>query len=182
MKVFDAINRRRSIRVYTGKPVPDNKLRRVLEAGRLAPSARNIQEWIFVVVRDKDLKKRLSVAANNQEFIATADSVIVGCATTTDYVMRCGQTAYPIDVSIALTQMTIQAVEEGLGTCWIGSFDAAMAAEIVGVPPGWVVAQLLPLGYPAGDYTGEKKTKQRKSLEEIASWESWGQLSPPRHR
>ena len=171
MKVFDAINRRRSIRVYTGKPVPDNKLRRVLEAGRLAPSARNIQEWIFVVVRDKDLKKRLSVAANNQEFIATADSVIVGCATTTDYVMRCGQTAYPIDVSIALTQMTIQAVEEGLGTCWIGSFYEDQVKKVLNIPAKVRIVQMLTLGYPAET----PEPRPRKGFNEIFHFNNWNE-------
>ena len=114
MKVMEAIAECRSIRRLLRPPVEDEKLLRVLEAGRLAPSARNMQDWKFVVVKDPGLRQRLAEAARNQEFVSQAPVVIVACGTS-DYVMTCGQLTYPIDVAIAVDHMTLAAVEEGLG-------------------------------------------------------------------
>lgn len=169
MRVKEAIEGRRSIRKYSNKPVEDTKLKLVLEAGRLAPSARNNQDWRFIVVRDPELKKKLMTAANNQEFVGTADSIIVGCGTKTDYVMRCGQTAYPIDVAIAMTQMTLQAVELELGTCWVGSFYQDQVKELLGIPEDVMVVQLLTLGYPES----VPESRPRKSYEEVICFDGW---------
>ena len=171
MDVFEAIKSRRSIRVFEKNEVKEEKLARVLEAGRLAPSARNMQEWRFVVVRNKALRGKLAEAAQNQYFVAQAPVVIVGCGTITDYVMSCGQLSYPIDVAIAMTQMTLQAVEEGLGTCWVGAFDEAAVKEVLDIPPAIRVVELMPLGYPAD----QPKPKQRLALDEIVFPEKWGQ-------
>jgi nitroreductase len=182
MDIHELIALRRSVRSWAPRDVDPELITRILDTARLAPSARNGQEWHVVVVRDEEARRRLGVECAGQPFAGEAPAVLVVCGDTSMGAMRCGQPRMPMDVAILIDHITLVAAAEGLGTCWIGSFDAAMAAEIVGLPPGWVVAQLLPLGYPAGDYTGEKKTKQRKSLEEIASWESWGQPSPPRRR
>ena len=169
MKVCEAIKHRRSIRKYKTTPISGEKLNIILEAGRLAPSARNIQEWRFIVVRDKTLISKIMKAANNQEFIESADTIIVGCGIVTDYIMRCGQTAYPIDVSIALTQMTIQAVEEGIGTCWIGSFYEDQIKEILGIPANVRIVQMLTLGYP--DETPE--ARPREEFDKIFMFDGW---------
>ena len=96
--------------------------------------------------------------------------MVAACATGTDYVMRCGQPAYVIDVSIALTQMNLQAVEEGLGCCWIGSFDEEPVREILGIPDDLRVVQLMTLGYPSD----QPKAKSRLAVEDIAFGELWG--------
>ena len=114
---MEAIRARRSIRVYQDRPIEEEKLRRVLEAGRLAPSARNLQDWKFIIVRDKNKRQRLSVVALDQSFVAQAPVVIVACGTETEYIMTCGQYTYPIDVSIAVDHMSLEAIEQGLGTC-----------------------------------------------------------------
>ena len=101
MSVMIAIKMRRSIRHYKDMPVEEEKLDRVLEAGRLAPSAGNLQEWKFVVVRDKITMGKLAIAANSR-FVKEAPVVIVACATVTAYAMECGQLAYPIDLAIAV--------------------------------------------------------------------------------
>ena len=93
MKVIEAIAERRSIRSFSGQPVEEEKLLRVLEAGRLAPSARNMQDWKFVVVKDPGLRRRLAEAARNQEFVGQAPVVIVARCTS-DYVMTCGGPAH----------------------------------------------------------------------------------------
>jgi nitroreductase len=173
MKVIEAIAGRRSVRSFSGRPVEEEKLLRVLEAGRLAPSARNMQDWKFVVVRDPDLRRKLAEAAKNQEFVGQAPVVIAACGTS-DYVMTCGQLTYPIDVAIAVDHMTLAAVEEDLGTCWIGAFYEEMVKEILGVPETLRVVALLPLGYPAEAAKATTATpKPRKPLREIVAYDRW---------
>jgi nitroreductase len=169
MDVFEAIKSRRSIRSYSDRKIEEDKLKKVLEAGRLAPSAGNMQEWKFVVVRDQDLKEKLGTAANNQRFIAKADVIIVGCATEVDKIMTCGQYTYPIDLAIAMDHMSLQAVEEGLGTCWIGAFKEDEVKKILGIPQEIRVVELMPLGYPL--FMPEPRS--RKKLENIVTYDRW---------
>ena len=123
MEVHEAIAYRRSIRNYLDKPVEEEKIERVLEAGRLAPSAANKQEWHFVIVRDKELREKLMKAAGDQKFVAEAPVVIAACALDSSHVMKCGQPSYSIDVAIALSFMNLPATELGWGCCWIGHFE-----------------------------------------------------------
>ncbi len=169
MDVRHAIQTRRSIRAYESREVEKDKLVKVLDAGRLSPSAGNRQERRFVVVSDARKRKALSEAANNQSFVADAPLVIAACSVETEYVMKCGQRAYPIDTAIAVDHMTLQAVEEGLGTCWIGAFDEKKVKEILNIPDGVRVVQLLTLGYPLA----EPRPTSRKSLDEIVMREKW---------
>ena len=148
MDVLDVIRRRYSVREYQDKPVEEEKLLRILEAARLAPSARNVQEWRFVVVTRTDLRKSLSEAAYNQSFLAEAPVVIACCSVINDYIMRCGQKANAIDLAIAIDHMSLQAVAEGLGTCWIGSFHPEKVRELLQIPGEVEVIELLALGYP----------------------------------
>ena len=126
MDVYEAIATRKSVRAFKEKDVPEEKIVRLLEAARLAPSASNRQEWRFVVVRDPSMRKHLSVAARGQTFIGAAPVVLACCAETDEHVMACGQLCYPIDVAIAIDHITLCAVDEGLGTCWVGAFDEDM--------------------------------------------------------
>lgn len=169
MNVFEAIKSRRSIRSFADRTIEEEKLRKVLEAGRLAPSAGNMQEWKFVVVRDKHTKEKLATAANNQRFIARADVVIAGCATEVDKIMTCGQYTYPIDLAIAMDHMSLQAVEEGLGTCWIGAFKEDEVKSILGIPKEIRVVELMPLGYPLH----VPEPRERKDLEQIVAYDKW---------
>jgi nitroreductase len=163
MTVSEAIAARRSVRVYRGKPVEEEKLLRVIEAARLAPSARNIQECRYVAVTDRAMREKLMKAAANQSFVAEAPVVIVACATVTQYTMRCGQLAYPVDAAIAVDHMTLQAVEEGLGTCWICAFSEAEVKALLGIPEAVRVVALLTLGYP-----GESPAaRPRKAVQDI---------------
>ena len=146
---MEPIKQRYSVRTYQPRPIEQTKLDAVLEAARMAPSARNMQEWRFVVVQDAATRQRLGVAANNQTFVGEAPVVIACCAIKSDYVMRCGQAAYPIDVAIAMEHMALQAVEEGLGSCWIGSFYEDQVKQVLGIPAGVRVVDLMTLGYPA---------------------------------
>jgi len=169
MDVMEAVRTRESVRDYQDRPVEEEKLVRILEAARLAPSASNRQEWRYVVVRDAETRRELMKAAKNQRFVGQAPVVIACCAETDGHVMMCGQACYPIDVAISIDHMTLVAVEEGLGTCWIGSVDEAQTREILGIPDHVRVVELLTLGYPV-EIRG---TKVRKSLEEIVRYDRW---------
>lgn len=148
MELMDAIRNRRSIRDYEEKPVPEEKLTRILEAARLSPSARNSQDRRFIVVRDRGQRRELARAAEQQGHLALAPVVIAAVGTNSDYHMPNGVPAYPVDLAIALDHMTLVAVEEGLGTCWIGGFNQEIAKKALGVPDEYVIAALLTLGFP----------------------------------
>ena len=168
MNVSQAISRRYSCRHYEDKPIEKEKLEMVLEAARQAPSAKNLQDWRFVVVTDKEMRKELAAAANNQTFLENAGAIIVAC-TVSDHVMRCGQAIGPIDVSIALEHMCLQATELGLATCWIGSFYPDKVKPLVGIPTDINIIELLAVGYPSD----EPKTHRREPTESIVSFEKW---------
>lgn len=147
MEIIEEIARRRSVREYAGRPVEEDKLARVLEAGRLAPTARNQQDW-RILVTEGTLKEKLAEAASpHQPFLRQAPVLLAACALNPSYVMRCGQPAYPIDLAIVLDHMSLQAEREGLGTCWIGSFAEDQAKLVLGVPEAVRIPALMSLGY-----------------------------------
>ena len=168
MEIIEAIMARRSIRIYQDRLIEEEKLNRILEAGRLAPSARNLQDWKFIVVRDKERRLSLSEAAKDQPSVAQAPVVIAACGTS-DYIMPCGQYCYPIDVAIAIDHMCLVATAEGLGTCWIGAFYQDKVKEILDIPETIHVVELLTIGYPAES----PSSRPRKKIEEIVAYEKW---------
>ena len=169
MELHEAIRNRYSVRAYADKPVEDEKLARVLEAARLAPSGSNRQPWKFVVVRDAETRAKLAVACNNQKFVGQAPVVIVGVGLMPDRSMSCDVPGDPVDVAIALEHIALAATAEGLGTCWIGAFKQDQVRQAVGVPETAKVIEVMPLGYPADAI----RPKDRKPLEEIVSYEKF---------
>lgn len=169
MDVFEAIKTRYSCRTYKSTLVPEEKLKKVLEAARLAPSAHNEQEWKFIVVKDVEKRKELVIAALNQSFIAEAPVVIVAVATDPEHILSSGVPVYAVDLAIAVEHMALQAVEEGLGTCWIGTFNQDEVKKVLEIPEECKVVALLPIGFPA-DKPGPKS---RKKLEEIISYDGF---------
>jgi len=170
MTVLDAIKGRFSVRKYLDKPVGDDELRAVLEAARFSQSAKNLQDWKFIVVRDESMRRKLVDAARGQKFVSEAPVVIVCCGVGTDYVMACGQHSYTLDVAIAMENMALAAHELGLGTCWLGSFYEDEVKRLLSIPEEDVrVVGMLTLGYPAST----PPPKKRKSLDEIVSYEKW---------
>ena len=168
MTVLEAIRQRYSCRAYKDKPIEQEKLESIFEAARLAPSAKNLQDWRFVVVTDKAAKHRLAEAANNQRFLAKAGAIIIACSTSTE-VMRCGQAVGPIDVAIALEHIALQATALGLATCWIGSFYPDKVRPIVAIPEDVAIIELMAVGYPADS----RKEPRREPIEEILCYERW---------
>jgi len=161
--VLEVIVKRKSIRNYQQKDIPEDVLHEILDAARLAPSASNRQPWKFVIVQDKGLRQQLMVASRNQKFVGEAPVVIAGCATNVNHIMPNGIYAYPVDVSIALEHISLQAAELGLGTCWIGAFDQREVKEILQIPGNVSVVCLMTLGYPVT----EGAESIRKPLEDI---------------
>lgn len=167
MNVHEAIRTRYSVRRFRPDPVPEESLFRVLEAARLAPSSSNRQDWRFIVVRNEQTRRKIASIANNQMWIADAPVLIAAVGTDPGSVMTCGVPRYAVDTSIAVEHMTLAAVEEGLGTCWIGAFSQEGARTILGVGEDCMIVTVMPLGYPAV----ASGAKSRKHLDEIVRYE-----------
>lgn len=170
MDVTKAIRDRRSVRSYENKDIPQEVLLKVLEAARLAPSANNRQPWKFVVVREAAKRAALAKAAKEQQFVAEAPVVIAAVAMEPERTMTCGVPTYAVDLAIAVDHMTLAAVDQGLGSCWIGAFYQEDVRKILKIPDEYKVATLLTLGYPRD----QACFKNRKPLDEIVCYDSWG--------
>ncbi|MHC4264847.1 MAG: nitroreductase family protein [Planctomycetota bacterium] len=168
MKVLKSIQKRYSCRAYEDKPIEKEKLDIILEAARLAPSARNMQDWRFVVVSNSETKSKVAGCTNRPDVFEKAGVIVTACSVT-DCVMKCGQAAGPIDVSIALEHISLQATDLGLGTCWIGSFDAAAVRKILEIPEGVAIIELMAIGYPADS----RKESSREHIEKIVCYDKW---------
>ena len=168
MDLYQTIKKRYSCRSYSSKQIEQEKLERILEAARLAPSAKNLQDWRFVIVTDEEKRKQVAIAANEQIFIATAPAIIVGCSNC-DQTMRCGQKISSIDAAIAMEHIALAATAEGLATCWIGSFYPEKVRKVLDIPEQIEIIELMPIGYPA-----DKEThKPRENIEKIVCYEKW---------
>jgi len=108
-------------------------------------------------------------ASPRQAFLKGAPLILAACALNPEYVMRCGHPAYLIDLAIVLEHIALQAVREGLGTCWIGSFDETKARGVLGVPAPVRIVELMSLGYP----TRVPDPRERKPTQELYRWERW---------
>jgi nitroreductase len=169
MDVFTAIRQRSSVRAYKAIDVEEDKLMKVLESARLSPSASNRQGWKFIVVKNKETKKKLAKAAFGQSFIGEAPVVIVACGTDSNAMMACGQPTHTVNVSIACSFMILQAYEVGLGTCWIGAFKEDQTRKILSIPEHVRVVAMIPMGYP----DQPPLQKFRKSLNQIICYEKY---------
>jgi nitroreductase len=168
MTVLEAIRKRYSCRAYIDRPIEQEKLGQIFEAARLAPSAKNLQDWRFVVVRDKEKKQQVAESTNHPEVFGKAGVIIAACSNSND-VMRCGQAVAAIDVAIAMEHICLQATELGLATCWIGSFEPEKVRKVLKIPQDVAIIELMALGYPAD----KAKKPQREPIENIVCYEKW---------
>ena len=153
MELLEAIKGRRSTRAFSPEPVPDDVVEKLINAATRAPSAGNLQPWIFVIVKKTDLKKKLSQAALNQRHVEEAPVVIVVCSdeerSYAHYGVR-GRELYCLQDTAAATQnLLLTAHSLGLGACWTGAFDEKMAREALNTPVGVRPVALIPVGYAA---------------------------------
>jgi nitroreductase len=188
MELMEAIRGRRSIRKYTSKAVDDKTLESVLEAARQAPSWHNSQCCRFIVVRDSQLRNKLADTAidvakdrpnRGAEAMRITPIAIVACAEMRKAGYSIREPRGPVtdkgdwymyDVALAMQNLMLAAHGLGLGTVHIGAFDAIKVAGILGVPEGYAVVAMTPLGYP----DEEPKARPRKELSEIVFYDKFG--------
>jgi nitroreductase len=169
LDTLETIARRRSIRAYKPGRIPDEDVRQILEAARLAPSAANRQPVHFVLVRDPDRKRRLGEACAAQHWIADADFVVACVGLPSQ-----SQKWYQVDCAIAMQQLVLSAAALGYGTCWVGAFSEASVKQVLGIPDDARVVAVTPLGIP-----GEQpEARGRKSSREVFSSERFGSPLP----
>lgn len=164
MDVFEAIRTMLAVRQYQAKPVPEEVLRKVLEAGRLTASGMNRQPWHFILVQDPETLRRLGQVARTGRYIAQAPAAIAVAIERTSLSVS--------DASLAIHAMLLTAWSEGVGGNWVGYRGPVEAKPILGIPEELDLLAILPLGYPA-QTTGRGK-KSRKPLAEVASRERFG--------
>ena len=169
MDFLELARARNSIRGYLPDPVDDTLLSKVLEAGRLAPSAANRQPWHFIVVREPEQKEALREAYDRQWFMS-APVVIVVCVELDSAWQRSDGVNYAmVDGAIAMDHITLCAADLGLGTCWIGAFDPETLRRTLALPGHIEPMAMTPLGYP----DAEPRPKDRKPAESVIHWEQW---------
>ncbi|HDT13419.1 MAG TPA: nitroreductase [Candidatus Aminicenantes bacterium] len=170
MDLQKLIRARYSVRAYKPDPIEDEKLERILEAARLAPTAANRQPFRVIVVETGGREEALGRVYGRDWFVQ-APLVLCVCAVPSEAWVRRhdGWNAAEVDATIAMTHITLAAAEEGLGTCWIAAFDPSAAREVLGVPPEVIPSAFTPLGY-AADAAGPKK---RRSLADLVRRDRW---------
>ena len=177
MDVLEAIANRRSVRAYAPRSLPPEVLERMRCALRSAPSACNLQPWHFIFVTDDDLRRQVAHACHEQHFMAEAPVIVAACGLPGEAYKTMGGTgnSVDVDVAIALDHLTLAAVAEGLGTCWIGAFDEHQVKHLLAVPRHVNVIALTPLGYPATpDLIHPLNDAHRKPAAEIFSVNRYG--------
>ncbi|GAG71843.1 unnamed protein product [marine sediment metagenome] len=169
--LMDLIEKRKSIRSYKPQHVEEEKLNYILQAFRKAPSAKNLQPWKLIIVKDKKKISDLSIACNNQTFLSEAPILIVACAKEDEAygVMGGYMNSYPIDIALALEHLILAATEKGLGTCWIGAFKEKLVKDLLDVPDNVRVVAITPVGYPAV----EGRTRGRKPISKIVCYDKY---------
>jgi nitroreductase len=173
MDFLELAKRRASVREYLQKPVENEKLAKILEAARVAPSAANFQPWHFVVVTSEENRQLVS-STYQRAWLKEAPVYIIACGDHNHSWKRSdGKDHCDIDVAIAIDHVTLAATELGLGSCWICNFDAKKCAEILALPANIEPVVILPIGYPAIDIDAERHHSLRKPLDKIIHWEKF---------
>ncbi|MEK6657030.1 MAG: nitroreductase family protein [Nitrospirota bacterium] len=185
MELLDAIKTRRSVRRFADKPVEEAKLKKILEAVQQSPSWANLQCWRFIVVKDKEIREKLSELSYVESFfaplgyksnpsrkgIAEAPVAIVACADPAQSGTLWNQNYYMTDIGIASQNLMLAAHSLGLGTVFVGVFDEEKIRGLLNIPSNIRVVGVFPIGYPMEDKT---KGLSRKPLTEIVFDEEWG--------
>ena len=178
MDVLEAIRTRRSVRSYSSRPIAPDVMDRMLQALHYAPSACNLQPWRFILITDEELRRKVAQAASDQLWIAGAPVIVVGCGLANQAYTHMGGygNSADIDVAIALDHLTLAAVAEGLGTCWIGAFNEERVKHLLEVPQAVKVVAMTPLGYPASpELNFPLDDSRRKPAAEIFSKDRYPQ-------
>lgn len=166
MELFETIKKRRSVRAYKPDAVENDKLALVLEAARLAPTACNRQAFRVVVLETAACSREALARIYGRPYFAGAPLLLAVCADTKSCWTRADGVGYGfVDAAIVMDHMILTATALGLGTCWIGAFDAAAARELLALPEGFEPVAFTPLGY-ADDVPTEKRRRPLGELTE----------------
>jgi nitroreductase len=178
-EILELIISRQSDRKYSDKPVEKEKLERIIEAGRMAPSACNAQPWKFIIVTEPDIIQKVAEAASAKllgmnSFVPQAKVIIVIVREKPNFSSKVGATIKNkdyslIDIGIASENICLQAKAEGIGSCMIGWFDEKMLQKILGIPRTKRVELIITLGYSLS----EQREKRRKPAEETTSYNKY---------
>ncbi|GAB6180016.1 nitroreductase family protein [Desulfotomaculum defluvii] len=168
MNVYEAITNRRSIRKFISRQVPNDIINKLLEAARWAPSGGNIQPWFYYVVKDQAKRQKLAQDALGQQHVSDVPLCIVVCAepdlSAKRYQERGAELYCLQDTAAAVQNIMLAALEEGLGTCWVGAFNEEKVQETLEMPPGRRPVAIIPIGYPVE----VPKSTPRKEVPEIS--------------
>lgn len=169
MEFLELVQKRYSCREFSNQEVEKEKIEKVLEAGRLAPTACNFQPQRILVVTDEEKKEKLKECTR---FTFDAPVILAVCYDKNESWKRKydGQDEGIVDCSIVSTHMMLQIEELGMGSTWVGSFDPMKAREILKIPENLEIINLLPFGYPAEDSVPSAMHEKRKVMSEIAFW------------
>jgi nitroreductase len=165
MEVFDAVRTVLAVRQFQEKPIPEETVRRIVEAAHLTASSRNGQPWHFIVVQDRELLRQLGALASTGRYITQAPlAVVVGME----------QSIFGVsDASRAIQSMILTAWAEGVGSNWVGFQNLSQVNDLLDIPEETVILAIVPFGYPVAALG--KGQKKRKPLGEVAHRERWGQ-------
>lgn len=169
MDFSQLVKERYSVRGYKPDPIEDEKLQRILAAARQAPTAANRQPFQLIVIHSAGREDELRRIYNRDWFVQ-APLIIVACGEASKAWTRHDKANYGVvDVAIVMDHLILQAADLGLGTCWVGAFDAEATRAILGIPAGVDPIVMTPLGYPDASPRGT----ERKPLEELVHYERW---------
>jgi nitroreductase len=163
MDAIEMLKTRRSVRAYTGAPVPREIIEEVIDCGRLAATAINIQPWEFVVVTSRELLRSIAQTTDHGKFICDAPVCVVVLCQDTKYYLE--------DGSAATENILLAARAHGLGSCWVAGDKKPYASDIcrlVGAPRGYKLVSLIPMGYPV-----ESAEKSKRPLADVLHWEKY---------
>lgn len=162
MEVLEAIRTKRAVRHFSNRPVPDEVIRTVLDAGRLAQSSKNSQPWQFIVLRDRDRLSQLAKCGTYALHLAgAAFGVVLGSSTS-----------WAFDLGQAAAYMQLAGWSQGISSCIATLHDAGCARTVLGAPAEWNVQMALSFGY-AAEAPGPSRSSGRLALDKVVRWEQW---------
>ena len=170
MDAIEAITTRKAQRAFAPEPIPPEKLKSIIDAGRHAMSARNLQPWQFVVVHNPDRLREIGALCATGRFVSDAPAAIVVLKDTTNTRWA------DIDCAQAVQNMATAAWSLGLGTCWVGNFDGQKIGQMLGVPAQWAIFTILGFGYPKP--ANPAQSRPLKPRREVVHYERWGNYQP----
>ncbi len=169
MELLSEIQNRQTVKTFLSDPVDERSLDRILEAGRLAPSAKNRQPWRFIVMQDRELKEKMKEAAYGDERFCQAPVAIAACTTNIGYRMPNGELSYPIDLSFAVSHMMLQTEHEQLGSALITTYREDQVKNLLTIPYSMKVVLILLIGH----YEKGEDLKDRLPKNRVVAYDHW---------